>query len=1181
MTEEATPSMPTVVGTTRPRFEGVEPRPSNEVGFRRSSDEPDDEAKSDELKQEPEALASALVAPKTPVAAEPEAETALVVADQGTQRKKILPHLEVDYSQYEGKFASYPRIDPNINLRSVQDEAVETYISEMETGRNRRVIISLPTGCGKTVTGLSITGRINGRVLWIAHRDELIEQPAKEIERHFPGLEFGIEKASQKEGVAKRVVISSIQTLSRKNRLLRILQGAPFSIIVYDECHHATSVQAMRVLSWLGCFREDGKGPRLLGLTATIERSDKTSLGHVFQDLIYSLSIQEAIKLGFLVPPKSIKVYLPMRLKKGSDGDISISDAEREAKRLNVAQANATNIKLHCGERKTIVFTTSVDQAKRTAEACQRLGIKAEWVSGQPYMNKTDRKEAIKRFADGEIQVLACSDVLCLDQETEILTREGWVGIDQMTPEHRVANWRDGEIFFAKPKEIYRRSRSPNEGMVSLPSSRCSIRVTDRHAMVWRTIGAKKWQKSEVMELVSTKASSAIELPVSGLCAPEKFVVARAEKTEAETKRLISAGAFNLRKREGYDWSSSFAEAERRVTRRYVELRHKAPDELTQDECMLIGLWIADGGKNVLARGGVEYTISQGTGWPILVEWIEERLKAVGVDYKKRMSTEGNAWLFAMPRGTGGGSQQRNGVFAFEPYLDKNGSDMLWGLNERQFDALLFGFWVGDGTHGKGDKKPKEGFRATITNAVLADRLQAIATCRGYRTALRRHKNGVSRIDGRQHYTHTLSWRKAETHRVDGRFNRHKSAQSKKFERETEWRDELVWCVKSDSGSIVTRRHGHVVVVGNCEGYDERSIGAVVIARPTLSKSRWLQMAGRGLRTHAHKVDCLLIDIACSEHELVTADILLEPPEEKIKRNPRRREEAPLDSNTEWKRLQSYLRSARIDTIEHGEITFARASDDLIVTVAKDSQLVILRRVNPDGSDAWVIEHKGLVYTMEPLTLQEAMSVCDSLLPSFGGSAKPDSPEWEKATESPTPPPGLMPGTQSNETTQIVDPRVQLPLAMKFATGSDPADLVEQVNNDIMNANSAAFARGLRLAFEKKACHLLALDKGTPPDRHKWGWTAQKTKVAVDASVKEANGPMIGWVYGDLVCVEPSLSVKIAEEALKAAGEKDVDIKTSYLRTHLGTVNRTFKDMRRDWIKVKTKDVEPIPEKAD
>ncbi len=776
MTEEATPSMPTVVGTTRPRFEGVDPRPSNEVGFRRSLDETDDEAEADGLKPEPEALAH--VASETPVAVEPEAETALVVADQGTQRKKILPHLEVDYSQYEGKFASYPRIDPNINLRSVQDEAVETYISEMETGSNRRVIVSLPTGCGKTIAGLSIAGRINGRVLWIAHRDELIEQPAKEIEQHFPGLEYGIEKASQKDGLAKRVVISSIQTLSRKNRLLRILQGAPFSVIIYDECHHATSVQAMRVLSWLGCFREDNKGPRLLGLTATIERSDKTSLGHVFQDLIYSLSIQEAIKLGFLVPPKSIKVYLPMRLKKGSDGDISISDAEREAKRLNVAQANATNIKLHCGERKTIVFTTSVDQAKRTAEACQRLGIKAEWVSGQPYMNRTDRKAAIKRFADGEIQVLACSDVLV-------------------------------------------------------------------------------------------------------------------------------------------------------------------------------------------------------------------------------------------------------------------------------------------------------------------------------------------------------------------------------------------------------------------EGYDERSIGAVVIARPTLSKSRWLQMAGRGLRTHAHKVDCLLIDIACSEHELVTADILLEPPEEKIKRKPRRREEAPLDSNTEWKRLQSYLRSARIDTIEHGEITFARASDDLIVTVAKDSQLVILRRVNPDGSDAWVIEHKGLVYTMEPLTLQEAMSVCDSLLPSFGGSAKPDSPEWEKATESPTPPPGLMPSAQFNETTQIVDPRAQLPLAMKFATGSDPTDLVDLLDNDIMNANSAAFARGLRLAFEKKMCHLLAVDKGIPPERHKWGWFVPDTKVTMPASPRDARGAMIGWVYGDTVFVEPSLSVKFAKEALESAGEKEVDIKTSYLRTHLGTSNRTFKDMRRDWIKVKTKDVEPIPEKAD
>lgn len=775
MTDEAAPSTPTFVGVTKPKFEGFEPKPTADVGFSRDIDEPGEP----ERPQSNEAATPQVQSPVPQEAEESqdnsEEQTALVVTEPGGARTKIVPHLEIDYSKYQIK-VDYMRVDPTIRLRSVQGEAVDTYFSETS---KRRVIISLPTGAGKSVTGLTIASRINGRVLWIAHRDELIEQPANEIVQNFPGLDFGIDKANQRDGVGRRLVISSIQTLSRKNRIAPLMHGAPFQLVIYDECHHATSAQSMRVLSWLGCFREDGLGPRLLGLTATIERSDKTSLGHVFEDVIYSLSIQEAIKLGFLVPPKPIKVYLPFQnLRKGKDGDVSISDADREARRLGAAKANATTIALNCGSRKTIVFTTSVDQAKRTAEECELLGLKAEWASGAPYMNKAERRAAIKRFSSGETQVLCSSELLV-------------------------------------------------------------------------------------------------------------------------------------------------------------------------------------------------------------------------------------------------------------------------------------------------------------------------------------------------------------------------------------------------------------------EGFDDRSVGAVVIARQTRSKSRYLQMLGRGLRTHTNKVDCLVIDItSTTDMGLMTADILLQKPDKKIKRKPRRRTEIAVDSNTEWTRLQSYLRSARIDTIEHGEITFARATDDLIVTAAMDSHLVILRRVGKDGEDLWVIEHRGIVYTMEPLTLQECMSVCDTLMPSFGGGAKPDSPEWGKATDGPAPPPGIMP-TAPVEPTAIVSPAsAQLPLAMKFVTGADPVELAEEVNHDLMNANAASFARGLRLAFAKKKCHLLDITKVAPENRHKWGWVIPKSRVPMPASIGDERGPMIGWVYRDMVCVDPA-AVEIARQMLRDAGEKDVDIKTSMLRTHLGTVNRTFKDVRRDWIKVRRQDVEPSDDEIE
>lgn len=53
-----------------------------------------------------------------------------------------------------------------------------------------------------------------------------------------------------------------------------------------------------------------------------------------------------------------------------------------------------------------------------------------------------------------------------------------------------------------------------------------------------------------------------------------------------------------------------------------------------------------------------------------------------------------------------------------------------------------------------------------------------------------------------------------------------------------------------------------------CEGVDVPEVGAVFIMRPTKSVSRWLQIAGRALRTAPGKKDCLIVDHTGSMYEL-------------------------------------------------------------------------------------------------------------------------------------------------------------------------------------------------------------------------------------------------------------------------------------------------------------------------
>ncbi len=69
-------------------------------------------------------------------------------------------------------------------------------------------------------------------------------------------------------------------------------------------------------------------------------------------------------------------------------------------------------------------------------------------------------------------------------------------------------------------------------------------------------------------------------------------------------------------------------------------------------------------------------------------------------------------------------------------------------------------------------------------------------------------------------------------------------------------------------------RSGACRVMMNCgvltEGWDEPSIRCVVIARPTKSRSLYVQMLGRGLRTFMEKEDCLILDTVgtTSRHDL-------------------------------------------------------------------------------------------------------------------------------------------------------------------------------------------------------------------------------------------------------------------------------------------------------------------------
>ena len=85
-------------------------------------------------------------------------------------------------------------------------------------------------------------------------------------------------------------------------------------LVVVDECHHAAASSYVTLLTHFGAFGTkpargyDAEPAIALGVTATMIRGDDKALGEIWQDVVYSRSIADMIRDGWLVRPRGKRV---------------------------------------------------------------------------------------------------------------------------------------------------------------------------------------------------------------------------------------------------------------------------------------------------------------------------------------------------------------------------------------------------------------------------------------------------------------------------------------------------------------------------------------------------------------------------------------------------------------------------------------------------------------------------------------------------------------------------------------------------------------------------------------------------------------------------------------------------------------------------------------------------------
>jgi superfamily II DNA or RNA helicase len=295
-------------------------------------------------------------------------------------------------------------MSPTLKLRQYQLECVDAIVSALDRGVEGPAAV-LPTGAGKSVIIGALAARPEvqkrGRVLVLAHREELIEQNAAKVRMTAPDLRVGIVKAGRNEVLAD-VISATVQTLASERRRGQLNE---VGLVVYDECHHATSPTSRDILNHY-------KVPRV-GFTATMTRADKSALGEVWTDVVYSKDIAWMIRRGYLcaVDGKRVKVAgLDLAKVKRMHGDYSEKALGEAIEGSMAPGAVARSYAEHAMGRQGILFAPTVSSAEVFAAALAEQGVKVETIHGK--LGTEARRAMLQRFRDGTTTILSSVGVL-------------------------------------------------------------------------------------------------------------------------------------------------------------------------------------------------------------------------------------------------------------------------------------------------------------------------------------------------------------------------------------------------------------------------------------------------------------------------------------------------------------------------------------------------------------------------------------------------------------------------------------------------------------------------------------------------------------------------------------------------------------------------------------------------
>lgn len=293
----------------------------------------------------------------------------------------------------------------SFELRPYQATAVQALRNTLARGL-KRVILSSPTGSGKTEMGFEI---IRGamakgkKVAFIANRVHLVEQTCRRLS--VAGFDYGVIQGQNTKAPWSSILVCSIQTIHRR--------GLPedIDLLVIDEAHACAGTEAYHVVM---------AGKPVIGLTATpyskgLGKHHASIGGELFQEVVVAARIEDLIRDGYLV---SADIWAPgepdltgVKITAGDYNEKQLGEAVDKAELIGDIVSHWFK---HAHNTPTVCFATNISHSKHIVEQFKNAGVAAEHIDC--YTDDSERIAILGRVASGETMLISNVGILA----------EGW-----------------------------------------------------------------------------------------------------------------------------------------------------------------------------------------------------------------------------------------------------------------------------------------------------------------------------------------------------------------------------------------------------------------------------------------------------------------------------------------------------------------------------------------------------------------------------------------------------------------------------------------------------------------------------------------------------------------------------------------------------------------------------------